>query len=915
MKRSVKNISLLSDRILDVMPGMLILYDHNATVLDIRNPNSELVVFSNGKDGSIQPSKKISEVLSEPLQTVCNINHPFQLLYNHKTEDRREKLYNVFLSPLDKEYILVDIRHIPEQSLAQIEYGYLYRFFAEVLDNIAIPVWVKSIDTGRYIYWSKKAEIFGRTADEMTDGTKELYTTPEQAAAAQQPDIQMSERKEYPYQGVEKYITSDGCEHTFIVTRAMFTLGKEKMILGSAMDISELTETKTSLINTKNELASRNMVLSSVLGLAHVVPWNCDLEAQIFFCDYDIYHPENAKEPDEHGHYVIKMDQYFASIHPDHRKEAEHMINELAEGKRKDIHETYLVHWFNDREWEWVQIQSSVSKRAADGRPSLLIGSAQRITEQKHTELALLQAKKDLDIKNIILSSVLGIAQVMPWIGDLEAGIFYCDHNIHHHSDTPEPDSEGHYTVSFKKYYERIHPDYRAHAYDQYIDLVEGRTSEFHEVYPALWNNDNDYEWLEMQCSVYQINEYGKPAQLIGSARIVTSQKQIEESLRTAKEQAERSNMIKSAFLANMSHEIRTPLNAIVGFSELLAQTEDTEEKEEYLGIIHSSNTMLLQLIADILDLSKIEAGTLEFTFAEYDLSSIMEELEQTTRMKVNNPAVEVACTNHAGGCTIHTDRNRLMQVLHNFIGNSAKFTQRGHIHFGYRKQNDGRWYFYVEDTGCGIPTDKIDSIFNRFVKLDKEAKGTGLGLSISKSIIERLGGEIGVFSAEGHGSTFWFMLPASSITNVISPEYPKEKTEETIHPRPTNREIVTSTQTILVAEDDIANYKLFEAMLKNSYKLLHAWNGRQAVEMYREHQPDIILMDIKMPKMNGYEATAAIRQLSGDIPIVAVTAFADPDDMRKILSNGFNGCLPKPVSADNLKNKISELCYSHGNH
>lgn len=893
---------MLSDRILEVMPGMLLLYDYNATIIDIRNPDSNLVVTSNADTQTLQPIKELTEILYEPFQTVRHTHQSCQFPYCHKMDDSSVKVYDVSLSHLDKEYILVYVRHIPEQSVAQIESAHLHRFFVEVLDNIAIPVSVKSIDTGCYVYWSKKAEIFGRTAAEMVGGTENLYMNSEQARTVQQVDRQLAEGKKKQYQGVEKYITNDGREHTFIVTRTLFTFGQEKLILSSALDISELTETKTSLMITKNELAKRNMILTSVLSLAKIVPWGCDLETQTFYCDYNTYHPENVKGPDKQGRYLIPMDRYFASIHPDHRQEAVRMIKELAEGSREEIHETYLVHWFNNREWEWIRIQSSVSRRGIDGRPLQLIGSAQRVTEQKHTELALLQAKKDLDVKNVILSSILGIAQIIPWGGDIEAGIFYCDYNIYHHEGSSGPDNEGRYTIPFKSHFERIHPDYRAHAYDQYIDLIEGQTAEYHEVYPILWNNDREYEWLEIQGSIYRFNEQGKPMQLIGSARVVTSQKQSEESLRTAKEQAERSNMFKSAFLANMSHEIRTPLNAIVGFSELLAQTDDLTEKEEYLSIIHNSNTMLLQLIADILDLSKIEAGTLEFTFADYDLHAIMEELEQTTRMKVDNPAIEITCTNHDTGCIIHTDRNRLMQVLHNFIGNSAKFTQRGHIHFGYRKQNDGRWYFYVEDTGCGIPSDKVDSVFDRFVKLDKDAKGTGLGLAISKSIIERLGGEIGVFSAEGHGSTFWFVLPAGSIT---SSNFTKGTGE--ISPTPCCQK--PGQTTILVAEDDPANYKLFEAMLKNTYKLLHAWNGSQAIEMYREHTPDIILMDIKMPKMDGYQATAAIRKLSTSVPIVAVTAFAYPEDMRKILSNGFNGCLPKPVSADNLKKKILELC------
>lgn len=751
----------MSDRILNAMPGMLILYDINATILDIRNPDSELIFYSGNKKEPVRLTKELSEQISEHFKMVHDTQRPVEFIYCHTMTDGKEKVYDICLSSIDREYIFVHISLIHEKSVDKIESRHIYRFFAEALDNIAIPVSVKSINTGYYVYWNKKAEMFGYTAGKMIGGTEDLYMIPEQAKAVQKLKYNLAEGKEKQYQGVEKYRTSDGREHTFIVTRTMFTFGQEKFILSSALDISELTETKKSLMNIKNELANKNMILTSVLSLADIIPWGCDLEAKTFYCDYNIFHPENCQEPD----------------------------------------------------------------------------------------------------------------------------------------------SEGRYTVTLKSHFERIHPDYRIHTYDQYMDLVEGRIREFHEVYPILWNNDIDYEWLEMQGSIYRINDQGNPTQLIGSARIVTPQKQMEESLRKAKEQAERSNMFKSAFLANMSHEIRTPLNAIVGFSELLAQTDEPEEKEEYLSIIHNSNTMLLQLIADILDLSKIEAGTLEFTFAEYDLNAIMEELEHTTRMKVDNPAIEIACTNHTRGCTIHTDRNRLMQVLHNFIGNSSKFTQKGHIHFGYRKQNDGRWYFYVEDTGCGIQADKVGSVFDRFVKLDQEAKGTGLGLAISKSIVERLGGEIGVFSAEGQGSTFWFLLPANSVTQ-------SDYTKETYNGLPKSSCPKQSSATILVAEDDLANYKLFEAMLKNNYKLIHAWDGSQAIEMYREYKPDIILMDIKMPKMDGYQATAAIREISTDVPIVAVTAFAYPDDMRKILSSGFNGCLPKPVSADKLKKKISELCY-----
>ena len=900
-------ISDLHGPVFDAIPDMFVLYDKDHTILDILHPKPELMsdrpeAFI-GKSMTEERLKQVVGANYHQLEAVISTQKPSRFVFRHKGYRSGKILYyEVYLSWLEAGYVLADIRTVHEKSVALMESEHLHYFFTEVLENLAIPVSVKSMDTERYVYWSKKAEQFGRTAEEMIDGTEELFMPKNKAFQAQQIDRDMLQGKEKQYQGVEKYTLRDGKEHTFVVIRTLFSFGDEKLILNSALDISELKETQSSLLHTKDELARKNMSLSSALSLAKVIPWGCDVERDVFYCDYDAYHPDHAPEPDGHGCYVVPMERYFAGVHPDYRQEAIRMIAELKEGKRTEFHETYMVHWFNEREWEWVQVQCSVSRRSVGGKPVSLIGSAQRITEQKETELALLKAKEELNVKNATLSSVLGIAHVIPWSGDLKTGVFSCDYNDYHHEEATEPDAKGEYALTFDRFFSRIHPDYREHAIEQFADLIAGRISEFHEVYPIHWYNDHEYEWLETQSSIpkYEIN--GDLRQLIGSARVITAQKQMEESLRIAKEEAERSNTLKSAFLANMSHEIRTPLNAIVGFSELLADAQDEEEKKEYLNIIKNSNALLLQLVGDILDLSKIEAGTLEFSFADHDLSEIMGELEQTARMKISDPAIEVACKECMPGCTIHTDRGRLLQVMHNFINNAAKFTRQGHIRFGYRKQPDDRWYFYVEDTGCGIPSDKIDNIFGRFVKLDAKAKGTGLGLAISKSIIERLGGEIGVTSVNGEGSTFWFRLPAGCVTTSGSAAEAIESPPESPCPD-------TGQPTLLIAEDDPANYKLFEVMLKKHYTLLHAWNGREAVEIFRANRPCMILMDIKMPEMDGYEATAAIRELSSDIPIVAVTAFAYPEDMRRILSSGFNGCLPKPVSAESLKKKISELC------
>lgn len=241
----------------------------------------------------------------------------------------------------------------------------------------------------------------------------------------------------------------------------------------------------------------------------------------------------------------------------------------------------------------------------------------------------------------------------------------------------------------------------------------------------------------------------------------ITRLKVIENELQKVREKAENADRFKSEFLANMSHEIRTPLNAIVGFSELLAVTEQDEDRGEYLEIIRLNNDLLQQLVADILDISKIEAGTLEFTYSEVDVNRIILDLGQYFQMKSEekNTQINVLIEAPEIHSTLYTDRNRLMQVLSNFMTNALKFTEKGNVTIGY-KNCDKNLYFYVKDTGKGIASNKLELIFKRFVRLNTQKTGAGLGLAICEMIVHRLGGEIGVDSIEGKGSTFWFTIP-----------------------------------------------------------------------------------------------------------------------------------------------------------
>ena len=227
-----------------------------------------------------------------------------------------------------------------------------------------------------------------------------------------------------------------------------------------------------------------------------------------------------------------------------------------------------------------------------------------------------------------------------------------------------------------------------------------------------------------------------------------------------AMEKAEQANQLKSAFLANMSHEIRTPLNAIVGFSNMLPEVDDREEMREYTDIIETNTNLLLQLINDILDMSKIEAGTFDFCPALIDVNQTMEEIEQSMQLRLKNDAVTFTFCERLPECMLYIDKNRLMQLLSNFIVNAIKFTKSGSIRMGYRMKDINTIYFYVSDTGCGMSPEQCRHVFERFVKYNPFIQGTGLGLSICHMIVEHLKGEIGVNSEEGKGSTFWFTLP-----------------------------------------------------------------------------------------------------------------------------------------------------------
>lgn len=402
-------------------------------------------------------------------------------------------------------------------------------------------------------------------------------------------------------------------------------------------------------------------------------------------------------------------------------------------------------------------------------------------------------------------------------------------------------------------------------------------------------DTDNYVDCVVSVSGAYMVQN--RDEKVLLTVRDITRLKKVQEELEAARRVAEVAGEQKTAFLANMSHEIRTPLNAIVGFAGLLSNASESE-RNSYVEIIKGNTNMLLQLVNDILDMSKIEAGTLEFIYSDTDVNQIMRELEGIFRLRLEeaDSPVRIVFEPCLPVCFIHTEKNRVSQVLSNFLSNAFKYTKEGSITLGYKVREDDI-YFYVQDTGAGIPAGKVDKVFERFMKLDAKKQGTGLGLSISRTIIKKLGGEIGVFSEYGKGSTFWFTLPVKPF-DFLPLQQRTEDVSETVEFNETEYDAGAVRRTILIAEDMDDNYLLYKIYLEKHYDLIRATNGEEAVSKYLECNPDIILMDIGMPVVDGYQATDAIRQLSSDIPIVAVTAFAYDEDRRKVMSRGFNGYL-----------------------
>lgn len=646
-------------------------------------------------------------------------------------------------------------------------------------------------------------------------------------------------------------------------------------IVGTLLDVTEKLRMakKTQDLLVKRELAMK---------VNDIVHWDFNVQMQTFEAYND---PVNDYASDK----LVSLEEYLNVIHPEDRSLVNDALQSMLLGRNMNINLTCRIQTRHDDTWQYCNIAGVPFEFGEAGEVIRYTGFRQNISKlhQLNEELKERNYKMELTFKTV--------------------GMSYWDYDVktrqYRSFNDPVNDFNPEKAIMPEDYLKAAHPEDTERVRENMVGMSAGQYKEFSLQYRSRTKWDQDWQTLIVTGLPSERDKKGNVIRYTGIAFNNTKWEKMAQELKEMKDKAELSDRLKSAFLANMSHEIRTPLNAIVGFSELLVDSDDPDEKKEYWHIIESNNDLLLRLINDILDLSKIESGIIDRKRERFNLTKLCNELYVMMRSKIPNTDVELVQDNPCSECWIFLDSNRLKQVWMNFLTNAVKYTRSGYIRMGYSVEKDGI-RFYVEDTGTGIPKELQDRVFGRFQKLNEFVQGTGLGLAISRAIVEAAGGEIGFTSEQGIGSTFWAWVPCEIF------QHGDVGCPETTLPnhRPVFSEGSDRKLKILVAEDNDSNFLLVRNILKD-YDLLRVTNGVEAVEEIRNGKFDFVLMDLKMPVMDGLVATRKIREFNSDIPIVALTANAFDADRASAMDAGCNAFLPKPVKRKQLFELLSGAC------
>ena len=881
----------LSDKVIASIPDMIFIVDKDYWIREILNADTtrlqippESLIGMNLKD-CVGP-EDVDQVLGA-IRKALDSRELAESEYSITVNGQKE-YYEGRYKRIDADLVACFERNISERKKAEHIINQNEFLFNEVINNLPMPLLIKDVNNDfKYVFWNQKSEELGGYRTEEVLGKNDIEIYGEERGQYYWDIDEKVVREGKPYHGQDFYIGPNGEKHVSIVDKNLIVSELHSWLMVTSWNISDL-------IKIQDELEEVNQQLRIAFSATSSVPVVWDIDSDILsFKFIEFKDSNNGFVMDKKG---LSSAETIANIHPDEREDIRAVFDALKnnriENAHREIHYDVMGEYTN-----CYDLYMTIEKRDKNGNPLRVIGSMRNITEAKKNEQSIIDAKKNIEVIQKMNQLILD---------NSNSGLVYI---------TPDYIVQWENVTRYKEFAVAARYQTGICCYKNLMDLSEPCEGCVAQKAFASGRMERTEIQLDegaiIEVTATPVFDANMPDVINGVVLKfddVTTQRSAALELERAKEAAETSDKLKSMFLSNMSHEIRTPLNAIVGFSELLTQTEDPKEKEEFMAVISRNNELLLQLINDILDLSKIEANTLEFVYSNVDINEMLGNMQLSNSHKVDpGQDVKIYFTPQLDDCVIHSEKNRLQQVLLNLINNALKFTEQGSITIGYELVQEGM-RFFVTDTGRGIPEEKQRDIFKRFVKLDSFANGTGLGLAICQTIIQKLGGKIGVESEEGKGSTFWFTLPIMPLRLQVK----KESEETTQAFQAVDKEKVAvagdGRQVLLIAEDTVDNYRLYQTLLAKKYTLLHAWNGREVVEMHEQHHPDLIIMDIKMPEMDGYEATALIRQKDTKVPIIAASAYAFSEDIARIMRSGFNDYISKPLNKQALYNALEKL-------
>ena len=554
---------------------------------------------------------------------------------------------------------------------------------------------------------------------------------------------------EYDFDRVNKdaYYSSHNKDTMIYGVKVIPIWSRKKHLIGHILLANDMTSVKE--VEFRTEESKKNLEMAKkaqdliakrdlAMKVSNIVHWDFDVNSQKFESYND---PINDYVSDR----LLTVSEYMDVIYPEDRSVFYDAMQSLIAGKNVTINFTCRIQTKYDETWQYCDFMGVPFDQDENGDIIRYTGFRQNIPkiQQLNRELKERNYKIELSFKTVGMSY---------WGFDVKSLKFSAFND-------PINDFYSEKTITPEDYLNATHPDDVVFVRKYMEHMFRGIDKDFNVKYRSKTKWDDEWQTLLVTGIQVERDKEGHVTRYPGITINNTKWEKMIQQLKELKEKAELSDRLKSAFLANMSHEIRTPLNAIVGFSELMVTCDDPEEKKEYINIIQSNNELLLRLINDILDLSKIESGIIERRKENFNLAKVCNELFVTIQAKMTNPNVELRLDGPNSECWVLLDRNRLKQVWMNFLTNAVKCTKSGYIKMGYGIEREGL-RIYVEDTGIGIPDDLHDKVFTRFEKLNEFSQGTGLGLTISRAIVEAAGGEVGFTSKLGVGSTFWAWLP-----------------------------------------------------------------------------------------------------------------------------------------------------------